>query len=144
MFLPEKILESAFCVLPSPLEKELRAIAHLAWITVHEALQFYANVQKQLRQQKEEDFKCVAWKLHPVYKENKATLIDKAGGCLNANLKKYELVQQIVESSGEAEKFVSMLSEDLYDGNISSIPSSTTGLMKLSVAHLRAILRINC
>ena len=35
-----------------------------------------------------------------------------------------------------------MLSErDLYDGNISSIPNSTAGLMKLSVAHLRAILR---
>ena len=72
----------------------------------------------------------------------KATLIERVGGCLNPNLKKYELVQQIVERSGDAEKFVSMLSEeDLYDGNISSIPSSTTGLMKLSVAHLRAILR---
>ena len=35
-----------------------------------------------------------------------------------------------------------MLSEtDLYDGNISAIPNTTAGLMKLSVAHLRAILR---
>ena len=61
---------------------------------------------------------------------------------MNPNLEKYELVQHIVERSGEAEEFVSMLSEeDLYDGNISSIPSSTTGPMKPSVAHLRAILR---
>ena len=35
-----------------------------------------------------------------------------------------------------------MLSEtDIYDGNISAIPNTTAGLMKLSVAHLRAILR---
>ena len=141
LFLPEKILESAFRVLPSPLE-ELKAIAHLAWITVNNVSQFYAKAQKQLRQQKE-DLKCKAWKLHPLYKENNTgTLIDRIGGCLNPNLKKYELVEQIVERSGEAEKFVSMLSEeDLYDGNLSSIPSSTTGLLKLSVVHLRAILR---
>lgn len=51
-------------------------------------------------------------------------------------------MQQIVESSGKAEKFVSMLfEEDLYDGNISSILSSMAGPMKLSLAHLRAILR---
>ena len=61
---------------------------------------------------------------------------------MNPNLKKYELVQQIVESSGDAEKYVAMLSEkDLHDGSISSIPNGKTGMMKLSVAHLRAILR---
>ena len=40
---------------------------------------------------------------------------------------------------GEARKLLS--ADDLYDGKMSSIPSSTAGLMKLSVAHLRAILR---
>jgi len=33
-----------------------------------------------------------------------------------------------------------MLAKDLYDGNISSIPSNTTGMMKLLVVHLRIIL----
>ena len=62
--------------------------------------------------------------------------------CLNPNGKKKELVKQIVESSEEAENFVNMLSEtDLYDGNISAIPNTTASLMKLSVAHLKAILR---
>ncbi|CAH3031611.1 unnamed protein product [Pocillopora meandrina] len=129
LFLPEKVLDSAFRVLPSPLEEELRAIAYLAWISVEQASQFYASAQKQLSQQREEDLKQEAWN------------IERAGG-MNPNLKKYELVQQIVESSGDAEKYVAMLSEkDLHDGSISSIPNGKTGLMKLSLAHLRAILR---
>ena len=141
LFLPEKVLDSTFRVLPSPLEEELRAIAYLAWISVEDASQFYASAQKQLSQQRDEDLKREAWKLHPLYKESRTELIERAGG-MNPNLKKYELVQQIVESSGDAEKYVGMLSEkDLHDGSISSIPNGTTGLMKLSVAHLRAILR---
>jgi len=57
---------------------------------------FYAKAQKELRQQKE-DLKCKAWKLHPLYKENKATLIERAGGYSNLNLKKYKLVQQVTQ-----------------------------------------------
>ena len=141
LFLPEKVLESAFRVLPSPLEEELRSIAYLTWISIDKASQFYASAQKQLSQQKEEDLKREAWKLHPLYKESRTALIERAGG-MNPNLKKYELVQQIVESSGDAEKYVGMLSEkDLHDGSISSIPNGKTGLMKLSVVNLRAILR---
>lgn len=65
--------------------------------------------------------------------------LNKSG--LNLKRKKYELLHKTVERSGEAKNVVNMLSErDLYDGNISSIPDITTGLMKLSVAHLRAIL----
>jgi len=42
---------------------------------------------------------------------------------LSLNRKKYDLVQKIVERSGEAKNVVNMLSEtDLYDGNISSRP----------------------
>ena len=35
----------------------------------------------------------------------------------------------------------SLTEDDLYDGNLSTVPNSTAGLTKLSVAHLRAILR---
>ena len=143
LFLPDRVLETFFGVLPSPLEDELKAVAFLAWVSVEEASQFYASAIKQLPQQREEDLKREAWKLHPLYAESRPTLVAKlTERCLNPNGKKYELVKQIVESSEEAENFVNMLSEtDLYDGNISSIPHTTAGLMKLSVAHLRAILR---
>ena len=143
LFLPEKVLETCFRAIPVPLEEDLKAIAFLAWVSMEEASQFFENAQKQLRQHKEEDLKREAWKLHPLYKESRATLVGKlTEGCLNPTGKKYELVQQIVESRVEDEQFVGMLAEtDLYDGNTSSIPNTTAGLMKLSVAHLRAILR---
>lgn len=41
-----------------------------------------------------------------------------------------------------AHRYFTYLNEtDLYDGKIGSIPNSTAGLMRLSVAQLRAILR---
>ena len=143
LFLPDRVLETFFRVLPSPLEDELKAVAFLEWVSVKEASQFYASAIKQLQQQREEDLKREAWKLHPLYAESRPTLVAKlTERCLNPNGKKYELVKQIVESSEEAKNIVNMLSEtDLYDGNISSIPHTTASLMKLSVAHLRAILR---
>ena len=143
LFLPEKVLETCFRAIPFPSGEELKAVAFLAWVSIEEASEFYENARKQLRLQKEEDLKRELWKLHPLYKENRETLIRKLN---EANLiqtgKKYELVQRIVKSRDEGDEFVNKLSEtDLYDGNTSSIPKSVAGLMKLSVAHLRAILR---
>lgn len=143
LFLPEKVLETCFRAIPFPSDEELKAVAFLAWVSIEEASEFYENARKQLRLQKEEDLKRELWKLHPLYKENRETLIRKLN---EANLiqtgKKYELVQRIVKSRDEGDEFGNKLSEtDLYDGNTSSIPKSTAGLMKLSVAHLRAILR---
>ena len=46
-----------------------------------------------------------------------------------------------MENTDTGVSHTSLTENDLYDGNLSSVPSSTAGLMKLSVAHLRAILR---
>ena len=57
--------------------------------------------------------------------------------------KKHELVRRIVENSTmcDTETISPLRDGNLYDGNVQSIPSSTAGLIKLSVAQLRAILR---
>ena len=75
LFLPDRVLETFFRVLPSPLEDELKAVAFLAWVSVEEASQFYASAIKQLQQQREEDLKREAWKLHPLYAESRPTLM---------------------------------------------------------------------
>ena len=77
LFLPEKVLETCFRVFSFPLEEELKAVAFLAWVSVEEASEFYENARKQLQQQKEKDLKQDAWKLHPLYKETGATLVDQ-------------------------------------------------------------------
>ena len=46
-----------------------------------------------------------------------------------------------MENTDTGVSHTSLTENDLYDGNLSSLPSSTAGLVKLSVAHLRAILR---
>ena len=55
------------------------------------------------------------WKLHPLYKESRATLLNK---CTEANLissgKKYDLVQQIVENQGKAGARKLLTEADLY------------------------------
>ena len=55
--------------------------------------------------------------------------------------KKYDLAQRIVENQGKADEWNLLTEADLYDGKASSISNSTAGLMKLSIAHLRAMLR---
>ena len=67
LFLPDRPLETSFRVLPSPMEDELKAIAFLGWVTVS---QFYTSTKIQLQQQREEDLKREARKLHPLYQES--------------------------------------------------------------------------
>lgn len=54
---------------------------------------------------------------------------------------KHDLVRRIVENTDTGVSPTSLTENDLYDGNLSSVPSSTAGLIKLCVVHLRAILR---
>ena len=142
LFLPDKVLDTCFRTNPVPSPEILKAVAFLAWVSVEEAAEYFENARKQLREQKVNDLKRETWKLHPLYKESKATLGSK---CTEANListgNKYDLVQRIAEKQGEANGRKLLTDNDLYDGNMSTIPNSTAGLMKLSVAQLRAILR---
>ena len=97
--------------------------------------------KKQLQQQREEDLNQEAWKLHVLYQESQPVLMAKLNeSTLNLN-RKYDLVKKIAERSGEAKNPVDMLSvTQLNDGNNKSIPNSTAGYMKLSVASVEVYL----
>lgn len=142
LFLPDKVLDTCFRANPVPSPENLKAIAFIAWVSVEETAQYFDNARKQLMEQKVDDLKRETWKLHPLYKESRAALLNK---CTEANLtssgKKYDLVQRTVENQGKADERKLLTEADLYDGKLSTIPNSTAGLLKLSVAHLRAILR---
>ena len=142
LFLPEKVLDTCFHVNPIPSAESLKGIAFLAWVSVEETAEYFENARKQIWEQKQEDLKRETWKLHPLYKESRATLLNK---CNEASLissgKNRDLVQRIVENQGKADEWNLLTEADLYDGKASSIPNSMAGLMKLSVAHLRAMLR---
>ena len=142
LFLQEKVLDTCFRANPVPSPENLKATAFIGWVSLEETTKYFDNARKQLTEQRVDDLRRETWKLHPLYKESRATLLNK---CTEANLissgKKYDLVQRIVENQGKAGARKLLTEADLYDGKISSIPNSTAGLMKLSVAYLRAILR---
>ena len=58
--------------------------------------------------------------------------------------KKHELVWRIAENETCEKDLVKLDEGELYDGDMESIPSSSAGLMRLSVAQLRLILRTHC
>ena len=142
LFLPEKVLDLCFRVLPTPSKEIMTSIAFLAW-DEDEALAYFGSMHKKRQAQKEDDMKREKWKQHPLYKENKETLIKT---CNRSGLfptgKKDKLVQQIVQNQpSDNDKAPCPLEAKLYDGKMESIPTSSAGLMRLSVAQLRAILR---
>ena len=140
IFLPEKVLDTCFKAIPSPSEDVMESIAFLACVSKNEAKDYFNNARNKLIDQKEEDIQRESWKRHPLYKESKDYLVSK---CIETGLSsfgnKHDLVRRIVEDTGASHE--NLTERDLYDGDLSNVPNSTGGLMKLLVAYLRAILR---
>lgn len=136
LFMPEKVLDTCFRVLPSPSKDMMTSIAFLAWVSPEEASTYYSSVHKKLKDQKDQDIKRETWKQHALYQERKETLVKMCSESgLLASGNKHELVERVAENVQSKSEPVAYLDEaDLYDGKIGSIPNSTAGLMRLSVA----------
>ncbi|KAJ7391492.1 hypothetical protein OS493_018539 [Desmophyllum pertusum] len=143
LFMPEKVLDTCFRVLPTPSKEIMMSIAFLAWVSPEDASTYYDSVHKKLREQEDQDIKRETWRQHSLYRENKETLVKMCSDSgLLASGKKHELVERFVENKESKDEQVAYLDKaDLYDGKMESIPNSTAGLMRLSVAQLRAILK---
>lgn len=142
IFLPEKVLNMCFRVLPTPSRAVVTSVAFLAWVSLDEASSYFSTMHKKLQDQKEEDLQRETWKLHPLYQESRETLVKMCSesGLLTTG-KKHELVRRIAENEPREKDLVKLDEGELYDGDMESIPSSSAGLMRLSVTQLRLILR---
>lgn len=80
VFMPEKVLDTCFRVLPAPMKDMMMSIALLAWVTPEDASTYYSSVHKKLKDQKEEDIKRETWKQHALYQESKETLVKMCSG----------------------------------------------------------------
>ena len=83
LFLPEKVLDTCFKENPVPSLESLKAIAFIGWVSLTETTQYFDNARKQLTEQRVDDLRRETGKLHPLYKESRATLLNK---CTDANL----------------------------------------------------------
>ena len=75
LFLPEKVLELCYRVLPSASKETMMSIAFLAWVSPDEASGYFSSMHKKWHAQMEDDMKKEKWKQHPWYKEKKETLV---------------------------------------------------------------------
>lgn len=100
-FLPEKILDMCFRVLPTPSTETLVSIAFLALVSVEEAPNYFTTTYNKLKQQKEEGTQREAWRQHSLYSESREETLAEV--CSDSGLfavgKKHELVRRIVENS---------------------------------------------
>ena len=143
VFLPTTILDLCFTVIPSPPEDIINQIALLSWITPLEVKQYKAKINTQIETQMKMDREKDRWKLHPLYKQNSKDQLEamckKAQVPVTAALAKHQLVEIIVEKTGVEPPEINTSLQ--YNGNLSSLPTSTSGLNRLTIPKLRCILQ---
>lgn len=141
-YLPSKIMELCFAVIPQPEDVVISQISLLSWITPQEVKAFYKKIHDQFDSQMKEELERRVWKTHLLFKSNtKSQLEAMCRGMkipVTATLLKHQLVRLISEAKGEQPPPTP--SETLYKGSISSVPKTITKINRLTIPELRAIL----
>ena len=140
-FLPSKILEMIFKVFTHGIDGCLPGVAFLSWCTEDEVEQFFSENKEKLDKSFQNEKDRAYWSQDELYKTNDKTALHEL--CKKNDIyfegKKHEYVKHIIEKldwkrSPKLER---------YNGEISSIPTLTTEIAKLSVFKLREILRFH-
>ena len=110
LFLPSKILDLCFSVIPTPDPNITRLIAILAWIKPNEATKYYEKLQAQVRATLEADQKREMWKVSPLYRTKTREELEKI--CRNLKipvttaLEKHDVVELISRKRGDRDPTV--------------------------------------
>ena len=140
-YLPSKIMELCYALVPNPDDDMIAQISLLAWITPQEVKGFFKKVHDQFDSQMKIEVSRRMWKSHLLFQNN--TKVQLEGLCRNmkipftASTLKHQLVQLISEAKGEDPPTTP---GPLYNGNISSIPRTLASVNHLTMPELRAIL----
>lgn len=143
IFLPSKILDLCFTVMPNPPPNIEQLIAILAWTRLDETREYYAKLHAQVQSTLESDTQREKWKDHPLYKENSKDDLVKMCHTLKipvqACLSKVRLVMLIAEKKEEQQPSRPMG----YTGRLVGVPMTSSGIGNLSVGSLRRILHFH-
>ena len=141
-FLPSRILDLCFNIIQHPSDVIIHQISLLSWTVPREVREYYVKIYTQVENQIRAEIGWQQWKSHHLFKtHNKAQLEAMCRDLklpVTSALLKHDLVALICEKQGEASPAAPT---SLYSGNLSSIPSTTTGIQRLTVPVLRAILK---
>ena len=134
LFLPSKILDLFFTVIPKPPRDIALLISTLAWLTPNESSQYRDKLQKQVEQTLEADRERAKWKQHPLYMRNNKADLEKM--CrkmkipVTSSASKHQLVRMIATSRDEVHPVTSP--EPSYSGRLSNVPKTITAISNLT------------
>ena len=142
-FLPAKILELCFIVVQHPTDDMIQQISLLSWVPPREVKDYQKKLQDQLDNQKIMEKEKNRWKSHELYRKNTKVQLEalcrKSKIPVTSSLAKHQLVSLITSKRGEEPPSQSPVNSE-YNGNRSSIPTTTTAISRLTVAYLKSIL----
>lgn len=143
-FLPTKILDLFFNIVHDPSEDIIKQVALLGWIPPHEVKDYQKKkINEQLQSQLDSELEKERWKEESLYKENTKPQLDvmcrQLGIPVTPALLKHQLCSLIYQKQNKEEPPLSCTT--LYSGNILSVPHTISGIGRLTVAKLKAILR---
>ena len=103
LFVPTKILDLCFLVIPNPSQDMAQLIALLAWVAPSEAKEYYDKLDTQVSRMLELDHERTKWKQYPLYSNNTKELekicITKLP--VTSSVTKHQLVSLITKKRGE-------------------------------------------
>ena len=141
LFVPTKILDLCFLVIPNPSQDMAQLIALLAWVAPSEAKEYYDKLDTQVSRMLEADHERTKWKQHPLYSNNTKEELEKICRTMKlpvtSSVTKHQLVSLITKKRGEEEP---RECSHFYTGKLNDIPKTITAINHLPVAKLREIL----
>ncbi len=138
LFRPQWLLELMFAINPHPLEDMYHHFAITAWLPEETVRKYFAEKQESMREERQQDVLREKWRHHPLYTkklENLRSLCKEEG--LPTKGLKHHLVELLAKKYNEEapDEY-----DSHYDGDLGSIPTTVSELLKYSVARLRHIL----
>ena len=143
VYLPTRVLDLRFSVIPNPNDALVHQISLLSWITPKEVRNYPARVEDQLDSQMKSELERRRWKSHPLYKTNTKDQLEAMCRTLRIpvtpSLAKHNPATRICEKNGES--LPPQFSQPLYHGLLSAVPLTTSAISRLTVQELRSILK---
>lgn len=137
LFLSTKILDLCYTIVADPKPEMIHLLALLSWTKEGEVNEYFSRLQTQVTTTLRNDQQRETLKLHPLFKNNRKEHLTKMCHSLKIPVQptttKPQLVNLILEKRGESET-ISGISPPKYNGKISAIPRSVSGISQLSVA----------
>ncbi|XP_045170664.2 uncharacterized protein LOC123533093 [Mercenaria mercenaria] len=134
-FLPSRILNLTHLVFKDPPRYITEQISLLAWVPPQDVDKFINLKKEEENAQIEKDRENMVWKSNPLFKLKKKELVQKCKQMtINQDGTKIDLIKRLWENQEDH------IYEELYTGELETVPSTISGITSMSISAIRIIL----